>query len=373
MYTRIIYNDIITHCFQHKAIILYGPRQVGKTTLVRQIQKYFTDKSSLYISGDDREIQQTLEPSLRILSIMIAPYDIVVIDEAQRIPEIWLIIKLLVDNFPNKQIIATGSSSFDLANKTSEPLTGRSYIYKLYPLSIEETSPHDIISLQLIQQRLIYGSYPDVIVPKYQLSEDYLNDLINNYLYKDLMMVDGIKKTHLIIKILQALALQIGNEFSYNEIATTVGADKWTVEKYINILEQAYIISLLHPLHTNQRREIKSNKKVYFWDLWVRNALLGNFSPLHLRNDVWALRENFFFIERSKHLHYHKMRQRQYFWRWTDAWEIDFVETKDNYYGCFECKFSDKKWWSLPNLFTLHYKNATYTIINPKNIGDYIR
>jgi predicted AAA+ superfamily ATPase len=254
-----------------------------------------------------------------------------------------LIIKVLVDNFPKKQIIATGSSSFDLANKTSEPLTGRSYLYKLYPLSIEETSPYEILSSQLIQQRLLYGSYPDVIVPKVQSPEEYLHNLVDNYLYKDILMYDGIQKTHLIMKILQALALQIGNEFSYNEIAITVGADKGTVEKYITILEQAYIISLLHPLHTNQRREIKSNKKVYFWDLGVRNALINNFSPLHFRNDVGALWENFFFIERSKYLHYHNFRQRQYFWRRIDVGEIDFVEIKDETYNCFECKFSEKK------------------------------
>jgi predicted AAA+ superfamily ATPase len=176
-------------------------------------------------------------------------------------------LKIFVDNFPQKQIIATGSSSFDLANKTAEPLTGRSYIYKLYPLSIEETSAHEILSSQLIQQRLIYGAYPEVILPKNQTPEEYLTHIVENYLYKDILMYDGIQKTHLVSKILQALALQIGSEFSYNEIAQTIGADKGTVEKYITVLEQAYIISLLHPLHTNQRREIKSNKKAYFRDL----------------------------------------------------------------------------------------------------------
>ncbi|MDR0860563.1 MAG: ATP-binding protein [Candidatus Peribacteria bacterium] len=284
MYTRIIHDDLLKKCFTGKAIILYGPRQVGKTTLVRQIQSVFSTKSSLYLSGDDRENQETLQPSLRILSQIVQPYELIIIDEAQRITDIGLIIKLLVENFPEKQIIATGSSSFDLANKTSEPLTGRSYIYKLYPLSIEETSPHEPLSSQLIQQRLIYGSYPDALLPKNQSTEEYLHYLVENYLYKDILMYDGIQKTHIITKILQALALQIGSEFSYNEIATTVGVDKMTVEKYITILEQAYIISLLHPLHTNQRREIKSNKKAYFRDLGVRNAVLNNFAPLSLRN-----------------------------------------------------------------------------------------
>jgi predicted AAA+ superfamily ATPase len=176
-------------------------------------------------------------------------------------------------------------------------------------------------------------------------------------------------------KILQALALQIGSEFSYNEIANTVWADKGTVEKYITILEQAYIITLLHPLHSNQRREIKSNKKAYFRDLGIRNAVINNFSPLSLRNasEIGWLRENFFFIERTKYLHYHHLRQQQYFWRRTDAGEIDFVEVKDGQYTCFECKFSEKKSWLFPSKFKETYPTSTYTIINPTTIADYIR
>ncbi|MDR2415550.1 MAG: ATP-binding protein [Candidatus Peribacteria bacterium] len=226
MYTRTIHDDIINKCFSGKAIILYGPRQVGKTTLVKQIQTQFINKTSLYLSGDDKETQEILEPSLRSLRPMVMPYDLIIIDEAQRIVDVGLIIKLLVDTFPEKQIIATGSSSFDLANKTSEPLTGRAYLYKLYPLSIEEIFPSEPLSSQLIQQRLLYGAYPDVVIPKHQSPEEYLSHLVENYLYKDILIYDGIQKTHIITKILQALALQIGSEFSYNEIATTVGVDK---------------------------------------------------------------------------------------------------------------------------------------------------
>ena len=375
MYKRIILPQLIDACFHSKAIIIYGPRQVGKTTLCRELLEKFPNKKSLYISWDDREVMQTRVPALSILSSMVIGHDIIVLDEAQRIQDIWLIIKLLVDNFPEKQIIATWSSSFDLANTIVEPLTGRAFFWYLYPLSIQEISPHAPISIIQQEQRLIYGNYPNVLLPQYLSPQEYLKLLVDQYLYKDIIAFDGIKKSSLILKLLQALALQIGSEFSYTELANTIWADKNTVQKYVSILEQAYIIKILTPLHTNQRREIKSLNKIYFRDLWVRNALINNFNPLNLRNasDIWALWENFCVIERTKYIHYNKIPHKQYFWRDWNIAEIDYIEQYWDQYDAFECKFSEKKWASIPLSFTRIYPQHSFTLRRPDTIWNSIR
>jgi len=373
MYHRIITSQLIDQCFRGKVIVVYGPRQVGKTTLVKKILASFHDKKTLFVTGDDRETQESFVPVLRALIARVQAYDLIVLDEAQRIKDIWLVLKLLVDHFPHKQFIATWSSSFDLSNSIAEPLTGRSFLHYLYPLSMEELSPDDPLTVSFLERMMLYGSYPDAINPGYLSPEEYCKKLVNDYLYKDIIAFDGIKKTQTIIKLLQALALQIGSEFSYRELADIVGVDKKTIEKYITILEQAYIITLLHPLHTNQRREIKMNKKVYFWDLGVRNALIGNFLPLSMRQDVWALWENLFCIERIKFAQYHNLGVRSYFWRWIDAGEIDLVQTKNNHYTCFECKYNPKKWWSIPPLFASHYPQHEYHIINPTTIESFVK
>lgn len=352
---------------------MYGPRQVGKTTLTKSIQQHFSTKKTLVINGDDLDIQDSWKASVQFLTAATYEYNLIIIDEAQRITNIWLIIKILVDNFPQKQIIATGSSSFDLANKIVEPLTGRALMYHLYPLSLQEIYPHEPLTSSVLSQRMLYGSYPDVVVPKILWPESYLKSLVDNYLYKDIISFDGIKKSSLIIKILQALALQISNEFSYFEIANLVGADKSTVEKYIRILEQAFIIKLLHPLHNNQRREIKSNKKVYFRDLWVRNALIGNFKPLNMRQDVGALRENLFIIERIKYQSYRQALCNNYFWREVEGKEIDFVEVYNDFYECFECKYSIKKSTSIPTNFAHYYKDHDFHIVHSENIANRVR
>lgn len=375
MFTRIITSQLIDACFRKKAIILYWPRQIGKTTSCKTIIAHFPSKKSLYISGDDSDIIQLRQPSLSFLSQSVAWYDIVVIDEAQRIQNIWLIIKLLVDNFPEKQIITTGSSSFDLANTIVEPLTGRALFWYLYPLSIQETNPIGILSTSQLEQKLIYGSYPNVVAPDYLNPSEYLKLLVDQYLYKDIIAFDGIKKSSNILKLLQALALQIGSEFSYTELANTVGMDKNTIQKYISILEQSFIIKVLRPLHRNQRREIKSLNKLYFRDLGVRNALLNNFNPLSLRSasDIGALWENFCIIERTKYIHYNKIAHNQYFWREVAGAEIDYIEQYGDQYDCYECKFSEKKWASLPITFAQWFPHNNFTVWRPDTIWSSIR
>lgn len=370
MFLRIITPLIKQQCFAGKVIIIYGPRQVGKTTITQTIQQSFPDKKSLYLTGDDIEIKEILIPSIKVLSSLVASYDLIIIDEAQRITDIGLVLKLLVDTYPDKQFIATWSSSFELANTVSEPLTGRAYIHYLYPLSLEEIG--QAISTISLEQRMIYGSYPESLSPIHQTPQQYLKSLIDNYLYKDLLNYEGIKKFDIIYKLVQALALQIGNEFSYMELARTIGSNKDTVAKYITILEQAFIIKTLAPLHNNQRKEIKSHKKVYFWDLGVRNAVINNFNPLSLRNDVGQLWENLCFIERTKYISYHQILHNQYFWRKT-AWpEIDYIEQSNDHYHAREFKYSTHKWASLPQDFAQSYPSHDFDVIRPDTIVDFV-
>lgn len=372
MFQRKILPSLINRCFKKKAIIIYGARQVGKTTLCKEVGKHFSEKEFFYCTGDDNNIHNILQADLPLLSKLMQWFDGIIIDEAQRVTQIGLIIKLLVDHFPEKQVIATWSSSFDLANKITEPLTGRAWIYHLHPLSLEETLKPAILTESIIVERLLYGSYPECITTTEQTPVEYLRGLVNNYLYKDILMYEGIQKPHLVNKILKALALQIWSEVSYTELANTVDANKVTIEKYITILEQANIITILHPLHNNQRREIKMNKKIYFRDLWVRNAVINNFLPLDARNDVGALRENFCIIERMKFTDYNNLGVEHKFRRRTDAGEIDLVEHKDDHYTCFECKRNNKKWSSLPPRFAEHYHNNSYHILTPQTAWEFL-
>lgn len=373
MIQRTITPTLIKQCFTRKAIIIYWPRQVGKTTLVKQIQEQFWERPSLYVSGDENETREIRQPSSTILKSLVTGYDLIIIDEAQKIKEIGNILKLLVDTYPEKQIIATGSSSFDLAYSISEPLTWRAYIHHLYPLSLEEIYGQTPLIPTRLEQRMLYGAYPEVVQPQHLSGKEYLTSLFNNYLYKDILSYEGIKKHELIVKLIQALALQIGNEYRYLELANTLWSDKQTIAKYMLILEQAFIITTLPPLYSNQRKEIKSHKKVYFRDLWVRNAAINNFSPLHMRNDVWQLRENLCIIERTKYISYYNLPHKQYFWRISAGPEIDYIEQSDNQYDCREFKYSTNKGASLPAKFADTYEQHSFTVIRPDTIGEFVR
>lgn len=371
MFDRKLTEDIISQFFHHKVIIIYWPRQIGKTTLSRLCMKRFSQKKILEIVWDDADVQELRKPSLTLLTQLTAGYDIIFIDEAQRIKQIGLILKLLVDHFPEKQIIATWSSSFDLAQSITEPLTWRAFIYALFPLSIEEIYGSKPLSSHELEQRLLFWSYPESL-SKNQSPEHYLKSLFDNYLYKDILSFDGIQKHELVIKLIKALALQIGNEFSYHELSELLHSNKDTIAKYVYILEQAFIIKTLSPLFSNQRREIKAHKKVYFLDLWVRNAAINNFNPLSLRNDVWQLWENFCFIERTKYIQYNQKLSNQYFRRQTAGAEIDYIEQNGNHYDCYEFKFSPKKWWSIPSGFVNIYPWHTYSVIRSDTYRQFI-
>ena len=358
---------------QDKAILIFGPRQAGKTTLLEQM---FDKKDSniLWLNGDEADVRDMLSDttSTRLQSI-IGRKNLLIIDEAQRIENIGITIKLIVDNLKNVQVVATGSSSFELANKLQEPLTGRKYEYFLYPLSFSEMVDHSglLIESRLLEQRLIYGYYPEVVIKTGQ-EKELLSLLTTSYLYKDLFVLKELKKPSLLEKLVQALALQLGNEVSYNELGRLVGADNQTVEKYIDLLEQVYIVFRLRSLSRNVRNEIKKTRKIYFYDNGIRNAVIKNFNPLNLRQDVGALWENFLISERMKVNHYAGRMVNRYFWRTKQQQEIDYIEEYNGKLHAFEFKWSAQKNNRFSKTFLKAYPDSETTLINRENYLDFI-
>lgn len=360
--------------FKGKAIILIGARQVGKSTLFRQIIEKQKEATTI-LNCDEPEVKEMLTnintPELRML---IGNNRIVVIDEAQRVPEIGLTLKRITDNFPNAQLLVTGSSSFELQNNLNEPLTGRKYEYHLYPISTAELYEHQgLLSVkQMLEARLIYGSYPDIINHADEAKELLMN-IANSYLYKDLLTMDEIRRPVLLEKLLTALALQVGSEVSYNEVAQTIGSDSKTVEKYIDLLEKCYVVFRLNAFNRNLRTELKKGKKVYFYDNGIRNAVIQNFAPLPLRQDTGALWENFFISERLKANHYAGCYTKNYFWRTTLQQEIDYIEEADGSFTAFEMKWNpNKRQVNFPSPFLNTYPVKETVVITPENYLEWV-
>jgi uncharacterized protein len=361
------------YLFKKKTIIIYGARQTGKTILLEQLLEPYR-KDTLFLNGDDADVRTMMTDlnPIRLLPV-IGKSKIVVLDEAQRIPETGLALKIIHDNFKEVQLIATGSSSFDLANKINEPLTGRKYEFILYPLSFREMVDHHgfLTEKRLLEHRLIYGYYPDIVSNIGQETK-LLKSLASSYLYKDLLSLETIKKPVLLEKILSALALQIGSEVSYNEIAQLTHSDKETVEKYIDLLEKSCILFKLPALSRNVRSEIKKGRKIYFHDNGIRNAVLSNFSPLPGRADKGALWENFLVSERIKQLGYHESDAKFYFWRTTLQQEIDYIEENRDAFSAFEFKWNPQKQVRLSKTFSQAYPNREFSVISPDNIQDFL-
>ena len=373
MIERSIENHLKTRLFKGKAILIFGSRQVGKTTLLKKIIQDQT-LPTLWLSGDEPDIRLALTNTTSTqLRGLIGQAKIVVIDEAQRIENIGLTIKLATDNFSDIQIIATGSSAFELANKINEPLTGRKFEYFLFPFSFDELAKKNgiIEEKRMLERRLIFGSYPEV-VNQVGNEKEILNLLTNSYLYKDLLEYEGIKKSSLLSKILRALALQLGSEVSYNEVSQIVGADKNTVEKYIDLLEQAFVLFRLNAFSRNVRNELKKSKKIYFYDNGIRNAIIGNFQLLGNRTDVRALWENYLMAERMKVRKYNQAYGETYFWRTAQQQEIDYLEEKDGLINAFEFKWNSKERVRFPKTFIEAYPNSTLTTVNPSNYNDFL-
>jgi predicted AAA+ superfamily ATPase len=372
MIKRTLENRVASKLFNGKAIIIIGARQVGKTTLLKLLLRNMQDL--LWLNGDELDIQQIFEnSSASRLEKIIGEKKIVVIDEAQRIKNIGLRLKLITDSLPNVQLIATGSSSFDLANEINEPLTGRKWEYQLFPLSFGElVEYHGLIEeKRLLPHRMIFGYYPDV-VNNIGSEKDILKQLSDSYLYKDVLVWAHIKKSDKILKLLQALSFQVGSQVSYNELGQMCGIDSKTVEKYIDLLEKAYIVFRLGSFSRNLRNELKNSKKIYFYDNGIRNAVISNFNQIENRTDIGALWENFIIAERVKFLNNTGAWVNFWFWRTKEKKEIDLIEETDGKISAYEFKWNPNSKAKLPKQFLNTYKNSNIRVIDSGNFEKFI-
>ena len=372
MIERILEKQILAKINKKKAIILMGPRQVGKTTLLKSLFEKSTE--IIWLNGDEPDIQSIFENiSSKRLEAIIGNKKMIIIDEAQRIPEIGLKMKLITDQLLNVQLIATGSSAFELSNKLNEPLTGRKWEFKMYPISFQEMVNHHglLNEIRLLPHRLIYGFYPDVVNHPGN-EKEILKQLSDSYLYKDLLMIDQIKKPSALVKLLQALALQIGSQVSYHELAQICGLDGKTIEKYMMLLEQSYIIFRLTSFSRNQRNELKKSRKVYFFDNGIRNSLIANFEQIENRTDIGALWENYLVSERVKYLADQQKWVNNWYWRTTEQQEIDYVEEENGQLSAYEFKWNPKAKGSIPNSFKKTYPTATINIIHRENFEQFL-
>ena len=374
MIQRILEDKIKNLLGTHKAIIVMGARQVGKSTLLHGMLD--SEPGVMWMNGDDVDVQQLFkEMTSTRLHAILNNHHILVIDEAQRIPDIGLRLKIVTDQLTDVQVIATGSSSFALANKVNEPLTGRKREFQMFPLTFSEMVNHSSLleEMRLIPHRMVYGYYPEVICSPGD-ERMVLKELSDSYLYRDILSLDGIGKPDKLSRLLQALAYQIGSQVSYNEMGRLVGLDSKTVERYIDILEKSYIVFRLGSFSRNLRNELKSSRKIYFWDLGIRNAVIGNLAQMESRSDAGALWENYCIAERMKALAYQGSFARSWFWRTQQQKEIDYIEEEDGLLHSIEFKWNDQKGRKTrcPAAFASAYPDATFKVITPQNVFEFL-
>ncbi|KKR11728.1 MAG: hypothetical protein UT40_C0032G0009 [Candidatus Woesebacteria bacterium GW2011_GWA1_39_21b] len=359
-----------------KILVLYGPRQVGKTTLIKHLASSFKTSRLKLVSGDEIIYRHTLaSQSKEELAKLVGNLDILIIDEAQRIENVGLNLKILADNFPKLMVLVTGSASLDLAGKISEPLTGRKQTLFLYPVSFEEISKTfgRLEAESRLSDLLIWGSYPKVFqLDTKEEKESYLSEVVGSYLFKDILELEGIKKAGKIVDLLRLLAFQIGTEVAISELASNLSLDHRTVTRYLELLEQSFVIYQVRGFSRNLRKEIAKTSRYYFLDNGVRNALIENFNALNLRNDIGQLWENFIYIERKKYLHHRGTRANIYFWRTYDQKEIDLIEEKEGKLSGFEIKWKGKIKKTSREEFIRSYPNSRVDIINKDNYEGYI-
>ncbi len=359
-----------------KVLILIGPRQVGKTTLLRKIlSENFENNSVQYWNCDEVEVRKILsEESSARFKLLIGNSKFIVIDEAQRVQNIGLKLKILHDNFPEVQIAVTGSSALDLSNTINEPLTGRKFEYNLFPFSTNELvlNSNMLDEMKRLENRLVYGFYPDVVNNPGE-EKEILSNIVSSYLYKDVFEFQDIRKPAVIEKLVQALALQVGSEVSFNELGNLLGIDTLTVQKYVDLLEKAYVVFHLHSYSRNVRNELKKSIKIYFYDNGVRNAVISNFSPCDLRSDIGMIWENFLISERVKNNAFHNRKAKYYFWRTTQKQEIDFIEEIDGKFSAYEFKYNSKKAnVKCPLTFSNSYPEIPFSVVTKDNYLEFI-
>ena len=372
--SRYLKSTIISKIGRNKVILLFGTRRVGKTWLVEQITAE-ANIEHLFLNGEDQDVQillatRTVANYRRILGSA----KLLVIDEAQVIPEIGKILKLLIDSFKDLTIIASGSSAFDLSNQTGEPLTGRSLTYHLYPIAQLELAQYEngLETVQNLEERLIFGSYPELFqLETLAEKSQYLTELIKSYLLKDILMYETIQNSNKLLELLKLIAYQVGSEVSIDELARSLGISKNTVDRYLDLLSKVFIIYKVSGYSNNLRKEVTKSSKWYFYDNGIRNAIINDFRLLVLRNDQGILWENYGFSERIKKMSYQQEQVQHYFWRTYDQQEIDLIEAKDGQANAFDFKWGNQK-KKIPGFFAKNYPNAQFSIINKENYLDFI-
>ncbi|HCW32547.1 MAG: hypothetical protein UT36_C0001G0111 [Candidatus Peregrinibacteria bacterium GW2011_GWF2_39_17] len=372
--SKIIESHLFKGRNKKKVIIIYGPRQVGKTTLVQQLLKKHPGKAE-YFNCDYFDVQEQFAyKNAGQFQKFLSNVKLLILDEAQRIENIGLVLKILVDHYPSVQVVATGSSSFDLSNKIKEPLTGRKIELKLFPFSVSELFVHKtkLEKNRLLENFLRYGTYPAAILADEKGAELALKELTSSYLFKDVLAFQDLKRSDLLIKLLQLLAFQIGHQVSYHELAINLGVDQTVIQKYIHLLEEAFVLFRLPAFSRNLRKEVAKSRKIYFYDLGIRNTLIQNYNPLSLRKDAGELWENFCIAERIKALEYDEKTANHYFWRTYTQKEIDFIEEKGGQLAAYEFKWDAHRTVKPPKEFLETYKGSTFQVITPENYEKFL-
>jgi len=373
MISREIQKSIETRLFKGKLIVVYGARQVGKTTMIIEIGNRYPDER-IYLNCDEPDVRELLTDSTSTkLKNIVGQKKLVLIDEAQRVKNIGITLKLFVDQLKEVQVIATGSSAFELSNEINEPLTGRKIEYTLYPFSMSELKNEFgwLETNRLLEERILYGMYPEIVINPNE-NKNFLKEITRSYLFKDVLNYEGIRKPEVLEKLLIALAAQIGSEVSYHELAGTIGVDKDTINKYLDILEKAFVIFRLHPFSRNIRTEITKMRKIYFYDTGVRNALISNFNSLSTRIDKGALWENFLIAEKMKMNSALGIDVKSYFWRTSQQQEIDYIEESEGGLSVYEFSWNVNKKKKIPLTFSRAYETIASNIITTENYNRFL-
>ncbi len=357
----------------NKVLIIYGARQTGKTTLLKRVVK--GKENILWFEGDETEVRELFDraSSARFRTVF-GTGTVVVIDEAQNIPDIGLKLKIIFDHLPDIRLLVSGSSTLDLSGAVTEPLTGRKLEYKLFPFSFEEmVNYHGLFEeSRRLEQRMIYGYYPDIVTAQEEDARIFLKELTGSYLFKDILNWNKIRKPDKLVRLVQALTLQTGQQVSYHELGEIVSLDNETVENYIDLLEKSFVIYRLMPFSRNLRNEIKRSRKIYFYDNGIRNALINNFNFLNLREDTGKLWENFLITERIKYTEYHKIPVNRYFWRTHSGQEIDYIEERNGKLYAYEFTWNPRKKKKIPKAFLENYQVQEAKVIHKDNFHEFI-